>query len=44
MAGQAVKQEDIEFFRSVYLAEKEALSTLTGHDLSCWDYGKSFLG
>jgi hypothetical protein len=28
----------------IILAEKEVLSTLTGHDLSCWDYGKSFLG
>jgi len=39
----AVKRKDIEFLRSIYLPEKEKISTLTGLDLSCWDYGERLL-
>lgn len=43
LSNSAIKAEDIEFFRSVYLPEKEEISALTGNKLSCWDYGKKFL-
>ena len=43
LSGKAVKVEDIEFFRSVYLPEKEELTVLTGNPLSCWDYGEGIL-
>ena len=43
LSGKAVKVEDIEFFRSVYLREKEELTMLTGNPLSCWDYGEGML-
>ena len=43
LSGKAVKVEDIEFFRSVYLPEKEELTMLTGNPLSCWDYGEGML-
>ncbi len=43
LAGQAVKRNDVEFFRSIYLAEKEELAALAGHNLDCWDYGKPYL-
>lgn len=39
----AIKAEDIEFLRSVYLAEKEEISVLTGNNLSGWDYGEKLL-
>ena len=43
LSGKAIKAEDIEFFRSVYLPEKEELTVLTGNPLSCWDYGEGIL-
>lgn len=43
LADRAVKAEDIEFLRSVYLPEKEELSTLIGNPLTCWDYGEEML-
>ncbi len=39
----AVSKRDIEFLRSVYLPQKEALESLLDRDLSCWDYGESLL-
>lgn len=43
LAGNAIKKEDIEFLRSIYLPEREAIAKLTDHDLSCWDYGEGIL-
>ncbi|MGB3212046.1 MAG: sulfotransferase [Desulforhopalus sp.] len=43
LSNLAFNAEDIEFFRSVYLAEKDELSAITGFDLSCWDYGENIL-
>jgi hypothetical protein len=43
LAGRAIKVEDIEFLRSVYLPEKEELAALTSKSLSCWYCGESML-
>lgn len=43
LASNAIEAEDIEFLRSVYLPEKEALAKLTGNPLTCWDYGEGML-
>ena len=43
LSSMAIKKEDIEFLRSVYLAEKAEISAITGNDLSCWDYGAKLL-
>ncbi len=43
MAGAAIKKEDIEFLRSVYLPERAELERISGRDLSCWDYGEGIL-
>ena len=43
LSSMAIKKEDIEFLRSVYLAEKAEISAITGNDLSCWDYGEKLL-
>lgn len=40
---KAIKPEDIEFLRSRYLPEKEKIASLTGLDLSSWDYGEALL-
>ncbi len=40
LPNSAIKAENIEFLRSVYLPEKEEISALTGNKLSCWDYGE----
>ena len=39
----AIKVEDVEFLRSVYLPEKEEIMALIGNELSCWDYGEKLL-
>lgn len=43
LANNAIKTEDIEFLRSVYLSEKEDIEKLTGIQLSSWDYGDKLL-
>ena len=43
LSSSAIKAEDIEFLRSVYLPEKEELSVLTGNPLCGWDYGEGML-
>lgn len=43
LSGSAIKAEDIEYLRSVYLPEKNAIKSLTGHNLSGWDYGETLL-
>jgi hypothetical protein len=40
---KAIKAQDIEFLRSVYLPEKNELQTLTGNQLTYWDYGDKML-
>lgn len=43
LSGSAIKAEDIEYLRSIYLPEKEQIASLIGNDLSCWDYGETML-
>lgn len=43
LADSAIKAEDIEYLRSMYLPEKNEIISLTGHDLSGWDYGETLL-
>ena len=43
LSKNAIKEEDIEFLRSVYLPEKQKLKILTGNQLACWDYGEALL-
>ena len=43
LSNSAIKAEDIEFLRSVYLPEKEAVAKLTGNPLENWDYGETLL-
>ena len=43
LSNNAIKVEDIEFLKSVYLPEKEEIAKLTGNQLSCWDYGDKLL-
>jgi len=40
---KAIKPGDIEFLRSNYLPEKARIVSLTGLDLSSWDYGQKLL-
>lgn len=43
LPNTAIKKEDIEYLKSRYLPEKEKISSLTGLDLSCWDYGENLI-
>lgn len=43
LENSAIKAEDIEYLRSMYLPEKNEIEVLTGCDLSCWDYGEARL-
>lgn len=43
LADSAIKVEDIDYLRSIYLPEKEEIAALTGYDLGCWDYGEAML-
>lgn len=43
LSDKAIKAEDIEFLRSVYLPEKEDVAQLTGSPLTSWDYGEKLL-
>ena len=40
---QAITPGDVEFLRSNYLPEKGRIASLTGLDLSSWDYGEKLL-
>ena len=43
LSNSAIKAEDIEFLRSLYLLEKAEIMRLTGNELTCWDYGEKKL-
>jgi len=36
----AMKRDDIEFLRSIYLPQREELEAIIDRDLSCWNYGE----
>lgn len=43
LSDNAIKAEDVEFLKSVYLPEKEEIAKLTGNQLVSWDYGDKIL-
>lgn len=43
LSYKAIKAQDIEFLRAVYLPEKNEIKNITGNQLTCWDYGDKML-